>query len=49
MATYVVGDIHGCYDEWIALKDRIEGRDKQAKFILVGDIMLFIKFRISLF
>lgn len=39
MATYVVGDIHGCYDEWIALKDRIESRDKQAKFILVGDII----------
>lgn len=39
MATYVVGDIHGCFDEWIQLKDRIEAQDSDAKFILVGDII----------
>lgn len=39
MSTYIVGDIHGCFDEWIELKNRIESRDKQAKFILVGDII----------
>lgn len=39
MGTYVVGDIHGCYDEWIALKNRIEGLDDEARFILVGDII----------
>lgn len=37
--TYVVGDIHGCYDEWIELKNRIEKIDKDARFILVGDIV----------
>lgn len=39
MGTYVVGDIHGCYDEWIQLKDRIEKEDTNARFILVGDII----------
>ncbi|MBD5508814.1 MAG: hypothetical protein HDR05_12425 [Lachnospiraceae bacterium] len=39
MSTYVVGDIHGCYDEWIQLKDRIEAQDSEARFILVGDII----------
>lgn len=36
--TYVVGDIHGHYDEWIELKSRIEKDDPNAKFILLGDI-----------
>lgn len=39
MATYVVGDIHGCYKEWIVLKHKIESNDKEAKFILIGDII----------
>lgn len=39
MGTYVVGDIHGCFDEWIYLKRKIEKRDKEAVFILVGDIV----------
>ena len=37
--TYVVGDIHGCYKEWMELKNRIESLDNKAKFILVGDII----------
>ena len=37
--TYVIGDIHGCYNEWITLKNRIESMDSKAKFILVGDII----------
>lgn len=39
MATYVVGDIHGCYKSWITLKNRIEKNDPDAVFILVGDII----------
>lgn len=39
MGTYVVGDIHGCFNEWIELKETIECEDKEAKFILVGDIV----------
>ena len=39
MGTYVVGDIHGCYDEWMALKNQIEMQDCEATFILVGDIV----------
>lgn len=39
MSTYVVGDIHGCLLEWIQLKNKIESEDKDAKFILVGDII----------
>ena len=37
--TYIVGDIHGCFSEWITLKNRIEAEDEKAKFILVGDII----------
>lgn len=39
MGTYVVGDIHGCFDEWIELKNKIESQDSEAKFIMVGDIV----------
>lgn len=39
MGTYVVGDIHGCYSEWMQLKYKIEQQDKDATFILVGDII----------
>lgn len=39
MSTYVVGDIHGCFDEWIALKNKIEDKDPEAVFILTGDII----------
>lgn len=39
MATYVVGDIHGCYNEWMVLKRNIENKDTNAKFILIGDII----------
>ena len=39
MGTYVVGDIHGCYDEWIKLKNRIESQDSEARFVLIGDIV----------
>lgn len=39
MATYVVGDIHGCYDEWMALNNRILEEDPSARFILLGDII----------
>ena len=39
MATYVVGDIHACFREWIQFKSKIERRDENAEFILVGDIL----------
>ena len=39
MGTYIVGDIHGCFDEWISLKNRIEDKDSKAVFIIVGDII----------
>lgn len=37
--TYVIGDIHGCYDEWISLRDKILKEDPKAEFILIGDII----------
>lgn len=37
MGTYVVGDLHGHYNEWITMKERIEQEDANAKFIIVGD------------
>ena len=39
MATYIVGDIHGCFREWIRFKSKIEKQDAEAEFILVGDIL----------
>lgn len=39
VATYVVGDIHGCYSEFMQLIDKIESQDSDARFILVGDII----------
>lgn len=39
MGTYAVGDIHGCYNKWIQLKEKIEKEDSEATFILVGDIV----------
>ena len=39
MATYIVGDIHGCFREWIRFKSKMESLDTEAEFILVGDIL----------
>lgn len=39
MGTYIVGDIHGCYDSWIQLKNKIEKLDSNANFIFVGDVI----------
>jgi serine/threonine protein phosphatase 1 len=39
MGTYVVGDTHGCYDEFLELIEIIQKDDINAKFILLGDIV----------
>ena len=36
---YCIGDVHGCYDEMIALLDKIEQQDRDARFIFVGDFV----------
>jgi len=36
---YVIGDVHGCYDEMMALLSKIESSDKDARFIFVGDFI----------
>lgn len=36
---YVIGDVHGCYDEMIALINKIEQNDLDARFIFVGDFI----------
>lgn len=36
---YVIGDVHGCYDDFIALLKKIEEKDKDAQIILVGDLI----------
>jgi hypothetical protein len=38
MATWVVGDIHGCYDDCMKLLSRPE-IDKRDRIILIGDII----------
>lgn len=39
MGTYIIGDIHGCFDEFNQFKNWINHQDKSAEFILVGDII----------
>ena len=36
---YVIGDVHGCYDELMVLINKIEATDSEARFILVGDLI----------
>lgn len=36
---YVIGDVHGCYDEMMALLAKIEELDKDAQIIFVGDFV----------
>ncbi|MBQ6697354.1 MAG: serine/threonine protein phosphatase [Lachnospiraceae bacterium] len=36
---YVIGDVHGCYDELMSLINKIEANDSEAQFILVGDLI----------
>ena len=39
MGTYVIGDVHGCFSQFMELIERIEEEDSDARFILVGDIV----------
>lgn len=36
---YVIGDVHGCFDQMIKLIDQIEAQDADAQFIFVGDFV----------
>ena len=36
---YVIGDVHGCYDEMMLLLQKIEKSDPEAQFIFVGDFI----------
>lgn len=36
---YVIGDVHGQYDEMISLIDTIESMDSDAQIIFVGDFI----------
>ena len=36
---YCIGDVHGCYDEMIALIDKIKRKDQDARFYFVGDFV----------
>ena len=39
MGTYVIGDVHGCFNELQALLSKIESVDKNARFIFTGDLL----------
>ncbi len=36
---YVIGDVHGCYKELMLLFKKIEKKDPDAKFIIIGDLI----------
>lgn len=37
---YVIGDVHGCYEDFLLLKEKIEKRDPEATIILTGDFWI---------
>lgn len=39
MATYLVGDLHGCYDEFRALLDKVKFDPAQDQLYLTGDLV----------
>jgi len=39
MSTYVIGDVHGCFDELMALFKNIEVQDNDARYVFVGDLL----------
>lgn len=39
MATYLIGDVHGCYDELVALLHRVDFNPEQDTLWLTGDLV----------
>lgn len=39
MRTIIIGDIHGCFDEWIQLLHKVNFDVEHDKLILLGDLM----------
>ncbi len=39
MSTYVIGDIHGCFDQFIDLLNKINYKKDEDQIILVGDLV----------
>ena len=39
MRTIIIGDVHGCYDELIALLQKVRYRAKKDRLIMLGDLM----------
>ena len=39
MSTYVIGDVHGCFDQLINLLDKIDYDSQKDKIILTGDLV----------
>lgn len=39
MATYLIGDVHGCYDELIALLHKVEFTHGKDTLWLTGDLV----------
>ena len=36
---YVIGDVHGCYEDCMRLIKKIEREDNYARFIFIGDVI----------
>ena len=39
MSTYVIGDVHGCFDQFIRLLEKINYDTSNDQIILTGDLI----------
>ena len=39
MSTYVIGDVHGCFEQFVSLLDKINYNSQEDKIILTGDLV----------
>ena len=39
MSTYIIGDVHGCYDQFVCLLNKIDYNSQKDKIVLTGDLV----------
>ena len=39
MSTYIIGDVHGCYDQFVCLLNKIDYNSQKDKIVITGDLV----------